>query len=68
MSRREMDQAVELCVAAGLVLDRTHKHPRVIQPSTGKFVSFSSTPNCSFAPRKMLRDVRRYLGVEVKAK
>lgn len=65
---KDMDRAIQACKAAGLTYDPRHKHPRVIDPATGKFVSFSNTPNCPFAHRHMLRDVRRYLGHNVRIK
>jgi hypothetical protein len=65
MSRSDMRQAVQKCVAAGLVYDDKHKHPRIIQPSTGRFVTISRTPSCPHAPKNFLADVRRYLGVDV---
>lgn len=65
---RDIDRALKACIDAGLVYDPKHKHPRVVDPKTGKFVSFSATPNCPFAHKHMLRDVRRYLGVNVRLK
>jgi hypothetical protein len=65
MSTTDMRKAIKLCQAAGLVFEPNHKHPRVVQPSTGKFVSFSGSPSDENAHRNMLRDVKKYLGVDV---
>jgi hypothetical protein len=65
MSTSDMRKAIKLCREAGLVFESNHKHPRVVQPSTGEFVSFSGSPSCKDAHRNMLRDVRKYLGVDV---
>lgn len=65
---RDIDRAVAACEAAGLVYDPKHKHPRMTDPKTGKFVSFSATPNCPFAHKHMLRDVKRYLGIAIRLK
>lgn len=48
---------------AGLVYQFGGKHPRLVQPSTGRFVTISGTPRCPFACKKVRRDLRKYLGV-----
>lgn len=65
-ARKEMRKAIRACEKAGLVYDPNHKHPRVTDPKTRKFVSFSATPNCPFAVQHMLADVRKYLGVNIR--
>jgi len=63
---KDMDRAIKACVAAGLVYDRGRKHAKITYPKTGRSISVSVPPSCVHAPRNMLRDVRKYLGVKVK--
>ena len=60
-----MKKAIKSCTAAGLVYDPSRKHPRITDPKTGRFVTISNTPSCPYAAENMLRDVKKYLGVEV---
>jgi hypothetical protein len=60
-----MKAAIHACEAAGLTYDPNHKHPRVIDPKTGRFISFSGSPSCPHAYKHLLRDVRKYLHIEV---
>lgn len=64
-AKKDMKKAIKACEAAGLVYDPTHAHPRITNPATGRFVSISNTPGGPYAYRQMLRDVRKYLGIEV---
>ena len=65
---RDMRIVIRACEEQGLVYDPTHKHPRIVDPRSGKYVSFSATPNCPYAPRRMLRDVKHYLGIAIRLK
>lgn len=65
---KDMDRAIKACEEAGLVYEPGHKHPRLRDPKTGKYVSFSNTPNCPFAHKHMLRDVKRYLNIAIRLK
>lgn len=65
MSRKDIRKAIRACEDAGLVYEPQHSHPRVVDPKTGRYVSFSNTPNCPHAHKNMLKDVRKYLGIEV---
>jgi hypothetical protein len=60
-----MKAAVRACERAGLLYERRHKHPRVVHPDTGRFVVLSHTPSCPHGYKHLLRDVKKYLGVEV---
>ena len=62
MSIKDIRAAVKACEAAGLQCDRAHKHPRIVDPKTLKYVTFSNTPSCAHAYKNLLRDVRKYLG------
>jgi hypothetical protein len=64
-TKKDMRKAIKACVAAGLVFDPDHKHPRIVDPATGKFVVLSSSPSCPHAAKNMLTDVRKILGREV---
>jgi hypothetical protein len=63
-----MDRAIQACEEAGLRYSPGKKHARVVDDRTGKFVSFSRTPSCPYAYKNMLRDVKRYLGIEIRLK
>lgn len=62
---KDMRAAIRACTDAGLRYDPAHKHPRVVHPTTGRYVTFSQTPGCPHAANQFLRDVRKYLGVTV---
>lgn len=59
-----MKAAIAACESAGLKYDPNHKHPRMTHPS-GRFISFSGSPSCPHAHKHLLRDVRKYLHIEV---
>ena len=65
MSSKDMRRFVAACEEKGLVYDPYHKHPRVTDPQTGRFVSISRSPSCPYAHRNMARDVKKYLGIEI---
>lgn len=60
-----MRTAIRACEAAGLRYEPQHTHPRMVDPKTNRFVSFSSSPSCPHAHKHLLRDVRKYLKVTV---
>lgn len=60
-----MTEAIRRCEAAGLVHSVGRKHHFMANPKTGKRVSFSSTPSDGNAHRQFLRDVKKYLGVDL---
>ena len=47
---------------AGLTYQRGKKHPRIVDPRTGRFVTISGTPRCKHAHKHIIADVRKYLG------
>lgn len=61
-ARHDMRKAIRACEAAGLVYDPDHRHPRIVDPATGRFVVLSSSPSCQHAAKNMLTDVRKKLG------
>lgn len=61
-----LKQVIRACEAAGLVYSRKNgNHARLTHPTTGRFVSVSVSPSDAYAYRQVLRDVKRYLGIEV---
>lgn len=64
-NKHAMTEAVRRCEAAGLVLETGKKHPKMVNPRTGRSVSFSSSPSDGNAHRQFLRDVKKYLGVDL---
>jgi hypothetical protein len=49
----------------GLVYVQGRKHSKIRDPKTGRAVAISGTPRCPHAHKNVLRDVRKYLGVEL---
>ena len=66
MGSKDIKAAVRACNRAGLRHEWHAKHPRIVDPRTGKFVVFSGSPGCPHAHKNTLRDVKKYLGVEVR--
>lgn len=64
-ARKDMKAAIKACEAAGLIYDPQHTHPRVVDPKSRRFVSFSSSPSCPHAHKHLLKDVRKYLNIMV---
>jgi len=60
-----MKKVIRACEHAGLRYEPNHRHPRLTDPSTGRFVTISATPSCPFAHTHVLRDVRKYLHIKV---
>lgn len=66
-TRKEMKQIIKACKDAGLTYDSSGKHDRITNPETGKFVTLSRSPSDVNAYRQAIRDIRKYLGVEIDA-
>ena len=56
---------VKACQAAGLKYDPWHKHPRIVDPKTMRYVVISNTPGCPHAYKNAVRDIKKRLGIEV---
>lgn len=52
------------CERAGLRYIPGRRHSKLVNPINGRSVSVSNSPSCTNAWRNVLRDVRRYLGVD----
>lgn len=65
---KDLDRAIKACTDAGLIHRPEGKHPRIVDPATGKYVTFSNTPRCPYAFKHMLRDVKKYLGHHIRLK
>lgn len=65
-ARHDMKKVIRACQRAGLVYDPSHKHHRIVDPATGRFVVLSGSPSCQHAAKNMLTDVRKVLGHDVK--
>jgi hypothetical protein len=59
----DLTRVIRQAVHAGLKYDPGRRHPKIIDPRTGRWISISSTPRCPHAHKNVLRDLRRYLGV-----
>jgi hypothetical protein len=60
-----MKAAIRACESAGLRYDPNHTHPRVVDPKSNRFVSFSGSPSCPHAHKHLLKDVWKYLHIKV---
>jgi hypothetical protein len=49
----------------GLRYEQGRKHAKLRDPRTNRCISISGTPSCQNAHKRVLRDVRKYLGVEL---
>ena len=58
-------EVIRACERAGFVYDPKHKHPRLTDPASGRFVSFSHTPSCPHWYKHLVKDIRKYLNIEV---
>lgn len=65
-ARHDMRKAIRACERAGLVYEANHKHPRIVDPATGRYVVLSGTPSDAHAAKNMLTDVRKRLGHDIK--
>lgn len=65
--KKDMRAAIRACEAAGPVHEPAHTHPRIVDPATGRYVSFSATPICPHAHKHLIRDVRKYLNIKVES-
>ena len=61
----DLTRVIRQCERKGLTYQHGGKHPRIVDPKSGRFVSISGTPRCPFAHKHVQRDVRRYLGVDI---
>lgn len=64
-ARSDLRHVIRDCVRAGLVLQHGGRHPRLVDPRSGRFVVIAGTPSCPHAYKNVLADVRRYLHVSV---
>lgn len=64
-AKKDIKAAIKACTAAGLRYEPNHTHPRVVDPKTNRYVSFSATPSCPHAHKHLLKDVRKYLQIQV---
>jgi hypothetical protein len=60
----DFTRVIRDCERAGLRYIHGRKHGKLLDPRTGRSVSVSNTPSCTNAHRNVLRDVRRFLGVD----
>ena len=61
----DLTRVIRDCERSGLRYEPGRKHAKLRDPKTGRAISISSTPSDRNAHRNVLRDVRRYLGVEL---
>lgn len=62
----DFERTIRDCVRAGLRYVHGRKHGKLLDPRTGRSVPISNSPSCANAHRKVLRDVRLYLGVDAR--
>lgn len=61
----DMTRVIRNCQRAGLQFVHGRKHGKLIEPRTGRFVVVSSTASCTNAHRRVISDVRKFLGVSI---
>lgn len=61
----ELTRVIRECERHGLRYESGRHHPKLRDPRTGRAIPISGTPSDRNAHKNVLRDVRRYLGVEV---
>lgn len=61
----DMTRVIRDCQRAGLRLVLGRKHHKLVHPLTGRFVVVSSTASCGNAHRRVISEVRRFLGVTI---
>lgn len=61
----DMTRVIRDCQRAGLRFVHGRKHGKIVDPRTGRFVVVSSTASCMNAHKRVLQDIRRFLGVNV---
>jgi hypothetical protein len=61
----DLTRVIRECERRGLRCEQGRKHAKLRDTRTNRFVSISGTPSDRNAHRNVLRDVRKYLGVEL---
>lgn len=61
----DLTRVIHECERHGLRYEAGGRHPKLRDPRTGRAIPISSTPSCPHAHKRVVRDVRRYLGVEL---
>jgi hypothetical protein len=65
-ARGDLRKVIRDCERAGLVYEQgRHGHAKLRDPRTGRAIPVSCTPSDCYAPNNVLRDVRKYINVEV---
>ena len=59
----DLDRVIRQCEQAGLKYERGSKHAKLRDPLTNRSISVACTPRCPHAHKRVLRDLRVYLGV-----
>lgn len=62
---KDMKRVLKACEAHGFVIEYGGKHAKIRDPITNRTLPVSGTPNCPHAHKNVLRDLRRYWGVDV---
>jgi hypothetical protein len=61
----DLTRIIRECERHGLRYEPRGRYPKLVNPTTGRSISVASTPRCPHAHKNVLRDVRKYLGVEI---
>lgn len=65
-ARGDLRKVIRDCERAGLVFEQSrHGHAKLRDPRTGRAIPVSCTPSDCHAANNVLRDVRKYLNIEV---
>ena len=63
-ARHDVRKVIRAAQRLGLTVEYG-RHPRLVDPRTGRAVTFSGSPSCPHAYKHLLADLRKYLNVEV---
>jgi hypothetical protein len=61
---KDLHKVIRAACRAGLVYSQ-HRHARLTDPATGRYVSFLVTPRCPHSYKHVLKALRSRLGIEV---
>ena len=59
----DLKAVIKQAERAGLLYERGKRHPKIRDPRSGRAITLSATPSCPHAHKRVLRDLRVYLGI-----
>jgi len=62
---KDFTRVIRAAERAGLHYVHGRKHGKLLDPRSGRSVPISNTPSCTNAHRRVISDVRKFLGVSI---